>query len=178
MEKEIFYIDKISILERKEFKEKLIDICNKLNIDPNWLMIVMNSESGLNPKAVNKLGGATGLIQFMPDTARALGTTTEALRNMTATQQLDYVYKYFLPYKNKIKSAFDLYLVTFFPLGLGKPDTWVFQSSQLRPDIIAKYNPSMDLNKDNQITMLEFKKWFLNRVEEKYRDYILKKKLD
>jgi len=178
MEKEIFYIDKINFLERKNFREKLIDISNKLNIDPNWLMVVMNSESGLNPQAVNKLGGATGLIQFMPDTARNLGTTTEALKNMTATQQLNYVYRYFLPYKDKIKSAFDLYLVTFFPLGVGKPDTWIFESSKLRPDIIAKYNPSMDLNKDNKITMLEFKKWFLNRIEKKYRDYILKKKLD
>ena len=49
----------------------------------------MNSESGLNSRAQNKKGGASGLIQFMPETARALDTTTVALRELAPEQQLD-----------------------------------------------------------------------------------------
>ena len=51
----------------------------KLNIDPKDLLGIMNSESGLNPQAVNKSSGATGLIQFMPATAKSLGTTVSPM---------------------------------------------------------------------------------------------------
>ena len=47
-------------------------------------------ESRLNPQAVNPISGATGLIQFMPSTARG-GTTTAVLKRMSNVQQLDYV---------------------------------------------------------------------------------------
>lgn len=43
--------------------------------------------------------GAIGLIQFMPSTAKGLGTSTSALKQMTAVDQLAYVEKYFAPYK-------------------------------------------------------------------------------
>lgn len=160
----IYYLEKISASERNKFKNKLIEISQKLQINPNWLMVVMNSESGLKPDAVNKNGGATGLIQFMPKTAEGLGTTTEALRKMTATQQLDYVYLYFKPYTGKMKSAFDVYLVTFFPAAVGKTDSYVFETKSLSRSLIARQNPAIDLNKDGQITMGEFKKWFEKRI--------------
>ena len=69
------------------------DICCELQIRPNWLMFVMYFESRLNHRAVNRISGATGLIQFMPSTARGLGTTTDALFNMSNVDQLYYVKK-------------------------------------------------------------------------------------
>lgn len=77
------------------FCARLEEIAQHLNCDPTDLLGMMNSESGIDPTAVNGSSGATGLIQFMPSTAEGLGTTTEALRNMSAIEQLDYVEKFF-----------------------------------------------------------------------------------
>lgn len=150
-----------------EFIKKVNTICAKLIINPEWLMIVMYAESRLNPAALNPNGGASGLIQFMPATAQGLGTTTTALRAMSNVQQLDWVYKYFAPYAGRIKNVYDLYLVTFFPVALGKPDSYVMQTTRLSAKVIAKANPGIDLNKDLQITVGEFKQ---------YVDKYLKKK--
>jgi hypothetical protein len=133
-------------------------------------MMVMWSESRLNAQAVNKQPGdtedplaraakrATGLIQFMPDTALRLGTTNKALYSMTAIDQLHYVYKYFKPWTGKMKSYFDLYLVTFFPAAIGKPDDYVLQTGKLSASLIAKQNPFFDVNKDGKLTVGEIKR--------------------
>ena len=60
--------------------------------------------------------GATGLIQFMPDTAKGLGTsTTEALSQMTRSEQLKYVDKYFEGTLNKGASLSDVYMSVLLP---------------------------------------------------------------
>ena len=146
------------------FLAKVADIAAKLGIDPNWLMIVMKMESGINPAAYNKNGGATGLIQFMPATAAGLGTSTGALIAMDNVTQLDYVYKYYRPYAGRLFSVTDLYIVTFFPVALGKPDSYVLQTSSLSAGLIAAANPVFDLDKNNAITVGEFKQSVINRL--------------
>jgi hypothetical protein len=153
-----------------EFERVLRSICSMLGINPNWLMMVMWSESRLNAQAVNKQPGdtdnaqvraasrATGLIQFMPDTALNLGTTTKALYAMNVIDQLGYVYKYFKPWTGKIKSYFDLYLVTFFPDAVGRPDDYILQTKKLSALTIAKQNPFFDVNKDGKLTVGEIKR--------------------
>ncbi len=154
------------------FATKLVAIANELQANPNWLMQVMWSESRLKAGAVNPKSRATGLIQFMPDTAKSLGTSVEALRTMNAVQQLDYVRKYFLPYKGKLSSYYDVYSVVFFPAIIGKPDTWVLQTKRLSPGIIAKQNPVVNINKDSVITVGEFKKYVHNSVLAAHREAI------
>jgi hypothetical protein len=81
-----------------EFLRRTEQIATKLGCKPEDLMAVMSFETGgsFDPAQRNMAGGsARGLIQFMPDTARGLGTTSEALTRMTPVQQLDYVEKYF-----------------------------------------------------------------------------------
>lgn len=162
-----------------EFINKVNIICTKLRINPEWLMIVMYAESRLNPQAVNKQLGdvadpytraarrATGLIQFMPKTAIGLGTTTQQLYKMNNLQQLDWVYKYYAPYAGRIKGVHDLYLATFFPVALGKSDSFVLEYGSLTAEIVASQNKIIDANKDLQITVGEFKQ---------YVDKYLKKK--
>lgn len=140
---------------KAEFCAKLKEICSKLAINPEWLLAVMYIESRINPKAVNKYTGATGLIQFMPATANSLGTTTAALQSMTAVQQLDYVYLYLKPYTGKMQSFVDVYFAVFFPAAIGKPADYVLQTSKLSADLIASQNSGYDLNNDNQITVAE-----------------------
>ncbi len=139
----------------KAFLDKVKQIAKRINCDYKDLLAVMHSESGLNSKAVNKNGGATGLIQFLPSTARQLGTTTEALRNMTPIQQLDYVEKFFNMNKkafgvgNRKLSAGDLYTLVFMPAKINN-EVITSQGS-------ASYsaNKGLDANKDGMITKSE-----------------------
>lgn len=160
---------------RDAFIEKVKYISVKLLVDPNWLMAVMYKESKLNHRAVNSSSGATGLIQFMPSTAKGLGTSTSAIKSMTNLQQLDLVYKYFFPYVTKLNSYPDLYLATFFPIALGKGDDYIMRTSSMSPALIANSNPAIDLNKDKQITIKEFKEYCYRQFDNATQ-IILKKK--
>lgn len=175
----LLYINLVPASEQDAFQAKVRSVAGLLYTDPNWLMQVMKAESGLRPDIRNtahpfKDGFATGLIQFIPSTARGLGTTTEALEKMSRVEQMDYVYKYFRPYLGKLKSYFDVYLVVFFPAAIGKPDDWVFEVKNLSRTKIAKANPGIDINKDGQITIAEFKQYLVNTVKPEYRTLIFK----
>lgn len=138
-----------------EFKRRVIAICGELVIqDPDWLMACIAFESGESFRADirNAAGsGATGLIQFMPATARALGTSTTALAAMTPEAQLDYVRLYFLPYKNRLKNLGDLYMAILWPRGIGKPDDWALWDRDTRPTTYRQ-NSGLDANRDGVIT--------------------------
>lgn len=173
-------LDKVKFSKKENvqlFAQKVQNIANALGVNADWLMVMMHSESGLNPQAVNKDSGATGLIQFMPNTAKALGTSTQMLYNMTAIEQLDYVGKYFQPYAGKLKSYVDLYTVVFFPLALGKPDGFILQTKDISATTIAKQNP-FDYDKDGKITAGEMRKFFLSRVPKPLVDFVQKKNLN
>ena len=152
---------------RKEFTEKVNNISNELGIEANWLMFVMWFESRLNPQAVNPISGATGLIQFMPSTARGLGTTTTVLKRMSNVQQLDYVLAYLRPYKGRMKTWVDVYLAVFYPKAMGNPN-FVITS-----DIVARQNKIFDLNKDLDISVDEIKTALRNNMPEKYKKFYL-----
>ena len=158
-----------NIEDPEEFLKKLNEIALKLHVNVNWLLLVMWKESKINPKAINKLSGASGLIQFMKSTAKHLGTSIEEIRNMSAIDQLDYVYKYFKPYTGKINSVQDMYLITFFPKALNKADDYVLQSKNATAEEIAKQNAVIDLNKDSQITKGEFKEYVLKGIPDQWR---------
>lgn len=128
-------IDKYKGADKEAFGNKLIQVSNNLGINPNWLMAVMWKECRLNPKAVNKNGWASWLIQFMPKTAKWLWTSVEAIRAMSAIDQLDYVEKYMKNYASKIHSYEDTYLAVFYPAYLGKSD-----DKKLPSNVIAQ-NP-------------------------------------
>lgn len=163
--------------DRAAFVAKVRAIASELGTNPNWLMGVMWAESKLNPQAQNTVypvqgGYATGLIQFTPDTARSLGTSTAALLDMDGVQQLDYVKKYFRPYSGRLRSYFDVYAAVFFPAAIGKPDAWVFQTSRLSASTIARQNPAVDLNDDGKITVGEFKEYLKNTIPVRLRKLI------
>jgi hypothetical protein len=191
------------------FIQKLVSISTKLGIEPNWLMSVINSETGgrFSPDTVNKQGKmvagydengkvvkakgeadhadsyqrakyrATGLIQFMPRTAKGLKTTTQALYKMSNVDQLDYVYKYFLPAKGKLKSFEDLYLYTFYPLAIGKGDSYIIGSEKglAYAKELVKQNP-LDFDHDGYLSVKEFKQFIYKKIPTMYLE-ILKKKL-
>jgi peptidoglycan hydrolase-like protein with peptidoglycan-binding domain len=107
----------------------LYDVATYLGINVDWLATAMSFESGLNPQAVNASSGATGLIQFMPSTAKNLGTTTDALKGMTFQQQLPYVQRYFESHKGQMHNLEDVYLAVFYPAAMGEPPDHVIASA-------------------------------------------------
>lgn len=149
------FINHVKHSDLTAFESEVKRYSAALGINPDWLMGVMEIESGCNPHAVNSVSGATGLIQFMPNTAQGLGTTTAALKSMTGEQQLYYVYKYLKPYAGKISSLTDLYLAVFFPAAIGKSNDYILQTNKLSASTIARQNPGYDLNKDGMITKAE-----------------------
>ena len=150
----LVYISRV-LTNQLPFSEKVRYISDLLGIDPNWLMWVMNFESSLNPRAVNPDGGATGLIQFYPSTARSLGTTTADLLQMSNVEQLDYVYDYLKPHSGRMNSMIDVYFAVFFPVAMNKADDYILQTSTLAASTIARQNAGFDLNRDAQITRSE-----------------------
>lgn len=144
-----------------QFVQKVKEMSTRLGIKPEWLLAVMKNESGMSTSIRNPNGGATGLIQFMPATARALGTTTEALAKMSGVEQLAYVEKFFSGAAGKFKSGTDLYLHNFWPAALGKGDDYKIGGAE-----VARVNKSFDLNKDGQITAGEFRQYYRTRFPE------------
>lgn len=121
---------------------------------PNWLMACMAFETGetFSPSVRNGAGsGAVGLIQFMPATAKGLGTSTAHLADMTAEEQLDFVHRYFLPYKGKLSRLSDVYMAILWPAAIGKPDTAPLWDAATRPTTYRQ-NSGLDANKDLTIT--------------------------
>lgn len=139
------------------FRERVIWIADTLGCDPSHLMACMHWESGGTFRADirNAAGsGATGLIQFMPATARALGTTTAALAEMTPEDQLNYVYKYFRPYAGRLRNLGDLYMAILWPKGVGQPDHYVLFDKAKMPTTFRQ-NAGLDVNKDGLVTRAE-----------------------
>jgi len=164
----LVFQDKLPSTNYNAIVSKINSVASNLNIDPNWLMLVMNFESRLNPRAVNPISGATGLIQFMPATAISLGTTVAQLKQMPFEDQLYYVEKYYTTWKSRISSFIDLYLATFFPKAMGKPDDYVLETSTLPANIIATQNPIFDPFKTGKVTVGAIKKVMLARVPAAY----------
>lgn len=138
-----------------DFKAKALEIAQKLKMDPDYLMAVMAFETGGKFKANTKNmagSGATGLIQFMPATARGLGTSVAELAAMTEIEQLDYVYKYLKPFTGKMNTLEDAYMAVLYPAACGKgPNHVLFRKGT----ITYSQNAGLDVNKNGFITVAE-----------------------
>lgn len=134
-----------------EFKMKVVEICADFGCDPSHLMAAMAFETGrtFSPTKKNKVSGATGLIQFMPATAKGLGTSISQLEAMTAVEQLDVVRLYFKPYKGRLATLSDVYMAILWPKAVGKPESEVLFAA---PTKAYEQNKGLDINKDNAVT--------------------------
>jgi hypothetical protein len=138
------------------FRARVGAMAKYLEVDPSHLMACMAFETGetFDPSIRNAVGsGAVGLIQFMPATAQALGTTSEALARMSAVAQLNYVERYFAPRRGKLKTLEDVYMAILWPTAVGKPDSHVLFDRK-DPRFPRRYvqNSGLDINKDGRIT--------------------------
>jgi Transglycosylase SLT domain len=142
-----------------EFAARIIRVARGIGADPNHLMACMAFESAhtFSPSIRNAAGsGAVGLIQFMPSTAKALGTTTAELAAMTAEDQLEYVRRYFSPYVGRLWTLEDCYMAILWPRGIAKPLDYVL-FSRGDPVCPARYrqNAGLDKDRDGNVTKFE-----------------------
>lgn len=140
----------------QDFFAKVIEISDRIGCHPEDLIAVMNGESGLNSKAVNSNGGATGLIQFMPSTAEGYGLTTEQIADMTPVEQLDLVEKFYINSKNmsglrdkSMITGADLASIAFLP---ARADREVLTTSN---EEYYKQNSTLDYDKDGDIDKID-----------------------
>lgn len=136
------------------FRSALAEMALGLGLDPSFIAACMAIETGhtYSPSIRNPFTGATGLIQFMPTTARAMGTTVDALARMNATEQLEWVRRFFRPYASRIRPNVpgDYYLAVFFPSHIGRDPSTVIYSAG---DTGYAQNVGLDRNGDGVITV-------------------------
>jgi hypothetical protein len=94
-----------------EFLREVEGVAQRVGAQPEHLMAAMSFETGgtFASDVKNPRSSATGLIQFMDSTAKGLGTSTSALAQMTPTEQLQYVEKYFEPYRGRLNDLESVY---------------------------------------------------------------------
>lgn len=156
-----------------EFVEACEKLAKKLEVPTSWLLAVMHHESKFSHTVANYAGSkAVGLIQFMPTTAKGLGTTTKELASLTAVEQLKYVETYLMQEK-KVHGGFfscgDLYFAVFYPKY--RKDV----KSRNFAKVIGKYpkktytqNSGMDYNKDKVLTVGDICTYFYSTNKELY----------
>ena len=136
------------------FRSALAEMGMSLGLNPSYIAAPMAVETGhtFSPSIQNPFTGATGLIQFMPPTATAMGTSVEALKKMSATEQLAWVKKFFEPYAGRIRKDVpgDYYLAIFFPALIGHDPSTVIYSAG---DTGYAQNAGLDRNGDGVITV-------------------------
>lgn len=146
---------KEAAIQDKDFMQALSNTSARLGVDPNDLFRVIEFETAgqFSSDTKAKNSSATGLIQFMSNTAKELGTTTEALSKMSRAEQMQYVEKYLTKKLNAAGVANpdigDLYMAVLWPKAIGKPDDYVlFEKGS---DAYDK-NQSLDWNNDGKVT--------------------------
>lgn len=161
-----------------KFKSKLGDplfndienLANELGMQPEFLFAVINFETGgsFSSSEENQYTKATGLIQFMPNTAKSLGTSIEDLKKMDEQEQLKYVEKYFKQFNGRNYNSLDrVYMDVLYPAAYGEDLDYVLFTNKIEEcKKIYEDNP-MDDDNDGYVIVAEA----IQRVVNKYNSY-------
>lgn len=136
-----------------EFRAELRAVADRLGIDPTDLAAVISFETAgtFSPSIRNPFSGATGLIQWMPATARAFGTSTDALAKMSAVEQLAWVERYFARYRGRALTTHELYMVVFWGSPVGPETVLGVKDDPSRSGAVYRQNSALDQNHDGRI---------------------------
>jgi hypothetical protein len=134
--------------------------------DSTALYKILYAESRLDPNAVLKSTNATGLLQFLPKSAVAIGTTVDIIKRTDGVGQLKFVEKYFDQYPAiKGGDIYSVYAAVFFPILLKHLDdpNWIIQSTDLSAYTISYQNTPIACSAGKQpgesLTVSDFKKY-------------------
>ncbi len=135
-----------------QFIAEVEAMAQRLDTKPEYLLATMSFETGgsFSPAARNSVSGATGLIQFIPPTARGLGTSTAELANMSAFGQLRFVEAYFDQYAGKLGTLEGVYSSVLSGRATPNPDDTLHNFEGNHPNY--RQNAGLDFNRDGRIT--------------------------
>lgn len=141
-------------MKDKAFLSEVSRVSNKLNIREDDLLKAIQFETAgsFDPAQKSGTSNAVGLIQFMPNTAKGLGTTTEKLAKMPRAKQMKYVEKHlsmFLTDPDKEYDFGDLYMAIHWPAGVGKSNDYVMYEKGSKQ---YRANKGLDLDKNGKVT--------------------------
>lgn len=125
-------------------------MAERLDTRPEYLLAVMSFETGgsFSPSIQNPSTDATGLIQFLPSTARGLGSSVADLQAMTATEQLAVVEQYFQQYEGQLGTLEGVY--TSVLSGRARPDPNAVLFSQ--GSEAYRLNSGLDFDANGSVT--------------------------
>jgi len=173
----LIHENKVPIAYREAFINKVRQVAFNLNVNPNWLMVIMNFESA-GSFSPSRWGGKNksyvGLIQFGNLAAKEMKTTTKALSQMSAVQQLDYVEIYYKKWYKMLKMKFpksfvDFYLITLFPSKANKGHNAVIESRGIPAKSFAKVNPKFRTNARGGVTVGEVHRVLISELPAEWR---------
>jgi len=125
--------------------EKIVEVAARLKANPYDLANLINFETGgrFTSDVRNPSSGATGLIQFMPETAKNLGTTVAALARLSPVEQMAWVEKYFRTSGvSPLSTAQRLFMAVFYPAAARWPLDKAFSAT------VQKWNPGIRTVRD------------------------------
>lgn len=145
------------VAEDKEFLSETTSVAQRTGAKEEDLLRIIDFETGgtFDPAQKNNAGGsAIGLIQFMPEVAEEMGTTSEELSKMTRAGQMkvvgDYLEKRLKGIENPTLS--DLYMAVLRPASVGKPENSTVYKKGSKA---YEANKGLDTNNDGKITKAE-----------------------
>ena len=150
----------------RAFLREVEAMAGRLGTRPEYLLAVMSFESGesFRPDVRNAAGsGATGLIQFMPATARELGTSTDALARMSSVEQLEYVERYFNRRSDPgdLRTLEGVYTTVLYGSPRPDPGSTLFS----RGTSAYRMNAPLDTNGDGRITAGEATSFVRRKID-------------
>jgi len=125
---------------RESWARETVKTARDIGTDPYYLAALISFESQWVPDIQNPRSSATGLIQFVDPTAEALGTTTEAIRDMSVAEQMVLIRRYFSPSfsgRRTYPTLQSLAMQVFFPSARSWPRSREF------PDWVKEDNPNI-----------------------------------
>jgi hypothetical protein len=161
------YVLPKDVTDDKEFVAAVEKLSSDLDIPVNYLWAVMGFETGgtydpgqynIGEDGTKESGsGAVGLIQFMPETLKEWGVTTEEAAKMTRVEQLELVAKHLKRWTRPGDDFRDVYMSILFPVAAGKPNDYVLftKGTKEKPNTRYDQNSGLDKNGDGIITKEE-----------------------
>jgi len=117
-----------------ELAQAIVDAAAAVDADPGLLADLINYETAetFSPTVQNPGSTAVGLIQFISKTAKGLGTSTSALLDMTALEQMVYVKTYLegvMHTYGPLDVEWKLYMAVFYPAAISYDTGYAFDAS-------------------------------------------------
>lgn len=157
------------LIQNQQFRNRLKQVAANIGCMPEDLIAIFDFESaGINPQEQNK-HGATGLIQWMPSTAKSMyKLNVNQIRAMSGLQQLDLVEIYFKR-NGRNNNIDDLYLSVLYPYAKNKPDDFILgsQGGMEQAQRFATNNPFAGKDKQTGKANLVRKADVLRKIRKK-----------